>query len=138
PVDPTEPGNNLTSLGYFVQQGFGPVESGDTVRFRTFNATGNEIVDISLPISANNTATWAAEIADQFNAQQTSDWYVGIWHQEMNHYMFDSKNVNANQVLAPSADFSYALSLIKADVPPPVEPTNLWDKTAVYNQGDVV
>ncbi|MCV5976664.1 hypothetical protein OFO29_30370, partial [Escherichia coli] len=102
------------------------------------NATGNEIVYISLPISANNTATWAAEIADQFNAQQTSDWYVGIWHQEMNHYMFDSKNVNANQVLAPSADFSYALSLIKADVPPPVEPTNLWDKTAVYNQGDVV
>ncbi|HCG7050324.1 TPA: lytic polysaccharide monooxygenase [Vibrio parahaemolyticus] len=138
PVDPTEPGNDLTSLGYFVQQGFGPVESGDTVRFRTFNATGNEIVDISLPINANNTATWAAEIADQFNAQQTGDWYVGIWHQEMNHYMFDSKNVNANQVLAPSADFSYALSLIKADVPPPVEPTNLWDKTAVYNQGDVV
>ncbi|MCV5654847.1 hypothetical protein OFN54_26275, partial [Escherichia coli] len=116
--------------------GFGPVEAGDTIRFRTFNATGNEIVDISLPISANNTATWAAEIADQFNAQQTGDWYVGIWHQEMNHYMFDSKNVNANQVLAPSADFSYALSLIKADVPPPVEPTNLWDKTAVYNQGD--
>mgnify|MGYP000067744231 CR=1 FL=1 len=138
PVDPVDPVNNLTSLGYFVPQGFGPVASGDTIRFRTFDATGSEIVDISLPINGNNTITWAAELADQFNSQQTGDWYVGIWHQAMSHYMFDSDNVNANQVLAPSADFSYALSLIKADVPPPVEPTNLWDKTAVYTQGDMV
>ncbi|WP_423840800.1 lytic polysaccharide monooxygenase [Vibrio mytili] len=138
PVDPVDPVNNLTSLGYFVPQGFGPVASGDTIRFRTFDATGSEIVDISLPINGNNTITWAAELADQFNSQQTGDWYVGIWHQAMSHYMFDSDNLNANQVLAPSADFSYALSLIKADVPPPVEPTNLWDKTAVYTQGDMV
>ncbi len=32
---------------------------------------------------ANNTTTWVAELADQFNAQQTGEWYVGIWHQEM-------------------------------------------------------
>ncbi len=138
PVEPTDPVNTLKSLGYFVEQGFGPVESGDTVRFRTFTATGSEIVDISLPISANNTTTWAAELADQFNAQQTGEWYVGIWHQEMSHYMFNSSNVYANQVLAPSADFSYALSLIKADVTPPLEPSNLWDKGVVYTQGDVV
>ncbi len=56
----------------------------------------------------------------------------------MNHYMFDTNNVYANQVLAPSANFSYALSLIKVDTQPPVEPTNLWSKDAVYNQGDVV
>lgn len=138
PVEPTDPVNNLTSLGYFVEQGFGPVESGDTVRFRTFTATGSEIVDLSLPISTNNTTTWAAELADQFNAQQTGEWYVGVWHQEMSHYMFDTSNTYANQVLAPNADFSYALSLIKADVTPPVEPSNLWDKGAVYTQGDVV
>lgn len=138
PVDPVEPGNNLTSLGYFVPQGFGPVESGDTVRFRTFNATGTEVVDISLAITANNTATWAGEIADQFNSQQTGDWYVGIWHQAMSHYMFDSNNVHANQVLAPNDTYRYALSLIKADVPPPVEPDNLWQPDSIYNQGDVV
>ena len=138
PVDPTDPANNLTSLGYFVTQGFGPVESGDTVRFRTFSATGSEIVDLSLPISANNTTTWAAELADQFNSQQTGDWYVGIWHEAMKHYMFDTNNIYANQVLAPNANFSYALSLIKGDTQPPVDPTNLWSKDAVYNQGDVV
>ncbi|PMJ99550.1 lytic polysaccharide monooxygenase [Vibrio sp. 10N.261.55.A7] len=138
PVDPTDPANNLTSLGYFVPQGFGPVESGDTIRFRTFDATGSEMVDLSLPISANNTQTWAAEIADQFNAQQTGDWYVGIWHQEMNHYMFDTGNINSNQVFAPNDTFSYALSLIKADTTPPVDPSNGWVTSAVYNAGDVV
>ncbi len=137
PTDPTDPNNNLTALGYFVPQGFGPVESGDTIRFRTFDATGAEIADVSLAISANNTTTWAAEIADQFNSQQTGDWYVGIWHAEMNHYMFDTNNIYANQVLAPNNTFSYALSLIKADTPP-VEPTNLWDKDKVYDTGDVV
>lgn len=135
---PTEPGNNLTVLGYFVPQGFGPVESGDTVRFRTFDATGKELVDISLAISANNTATWSAELAGQFNGQQNKDWYIGIWHQEMNHYMFDSRNISANQVHAPNANFSYALSLIKADTTPPTEPSNGWLKEKVYVAGDVV
>lgn len=135
---PTEPGNNLTVLGYFVPQGFGPVESGDTVRFRTFDATGKELVDISLAISANNTATWSAELAGQFNGQQNKDWYIGIWHQEMNHYMFDNRNISANQVHAPNANFSYALSLIKADTTPPTEPSNGWLKEKVYVAGDVV
>lgn len=137
PGDPTDPTNNLTALGYFVPQGFGPVKAGDAVRFRTFDASGQEIVDINHPISATNTNTWAAELADQFNSQQTGDWYVGIWHQEMNHYMFDSSNIYANQVLAPNGTYSYALSLIKADAPP-VEPVNQWKKDAVYSQGDIV
>jgi len=137
PGEPTDPNNNLTSLGYFVPQGFGPVETGDTIRFRTFDATGNEIVDLTLPISATNTQTWPAEMADQFNAQQTGDWYVGIWHQEMNHYMFDTSNIASNQVFAPDNSYSYALSLIKGETPP-VDPVNLWDQNAVYNEGDVV
>ncbi|MBE4609394.1 lytic polysaccharide monooxygenase [Vibrio navarrensis] len=138
PTDPpTEPGNNLSVLGYFVPQGF-TVESGDTVRFRTFDASGAELVDLSLPISANNTSTWAAELAGQFNAQQHKDWYIGIWHQEMNHYMFDTRNLFANQVHAPSANFSYALSLVKGDTTPPTEPDNLWSKDKVYQAGDVV
>lgn len=138
PITPTDPSNDLSSLGYFVTPGFGPVESGDTIRFRTFDASGSEIIDLSLPITTSNTTTWAAEIADQFNAQQSGDWYVGIWHKEMNHYMFDTNNLNANHVFAPSEAFSYALSHLKAESPTPVEPTNLWDKNAVYNKGDTV
>ncbi|MDF2155844.1 lytic polysaccharide monooxygenase [Vibrio sp. CAU 1672] len=138
PVEPGEPGNNLTALGYFIAQGFGPVEPGDTVRFRTFDVNGSEIADLSLPITTANTSTWAAEIADQFNSRQTGEWYIGIWHQDMNHYMFDSNNIYANQLLAPNASFSYALSLLKGETSPPVKPDNWWDKDAIYNQGDVV
>ncbi|MGD8110730.1 lytic polysaccharide monooxygenase [Vibrio sp. TRT 17S01] len=138
PTNPTEPGNNLTVLGYYVPQGFGPVEAGDTVRFRTFDATGAETTDISLPITANNTSTWSAELAGQFNDTKKGEWYIGIWHQEMNHYMYDTNNVHANQVHAPNDTFSYALSLIKGDTTVPTEPTNAWRADATYSAGDVV
>ncbi|MGY3571179.1 lytic polysaccharide monooxygenase [Vibrio paucivorans] len=138
PTDPTEPVDNLQSLGYFVAQGFGPVESGDTVRFRTFDASGAELTDIQLAISANNTSTWAAELAGQFNDAQQGRWLVGFWHAEMNHYMFDTNNVYANKVLAPDTSYSYQVSLIKGDTPPPVEPDNAWNSASIYNAGDVV
>ena len=138
PGNPNDPANNLTALDYFVSQGFGPIEVNDSVRLRTFDHSGTEIVDLSLSISANNTTTWPAELADQFNSQQTGDWYIGIWHEAMQHYMFDTKNIYANKVFAPDANYSFALSLIKADTPPPVVPDNLWNKETVYNEGDVV
>ncbi|USD43794.1 lytic polysaccharide monooxygenase [Vibrio sp. SCSIO 43135] len=138
PTDPTEPVDNLQSLGYFVAQGFGPVESGDTVRFRTFDASGAELTDIQLAISANNTSTWAAELAGRFNDAQQGSWFVGFWHAEMNHYMFDTNNVYANKVLAPDTSYSYQVSLIKGDTPPPVEPDNAWNSASIYNAGDVV
>lgn len=81
-------------------------------------------------------------MAGQFNQLKNKEWFIGIWHQEMNHYMYDSNNIYANKVFAPTANVSYQLSLIKADitppVEPPVEPSNPWDKTATYNAGDTV
>lgn len=139
PTDPTPPANNLVDLGYFVTPDFGLVETGDTIRFRTFDVNGSETTDISLAITANNTQTWPAEVAGQFNDLKKGKWFVGIWHQEMNHYMFDSKNVHANRVFAPTATPSYQLSLIKAVDPiPPTTPTNAWRTDGVYDTGDIV
>ncbi|MDD9178395.1 MULTISPECIES: lytic polysaccharide monooxygenase [Aliivibrio] len=142
PTDPVDPPASYSDLGYYISQGFGPVESGDTVRFRTFDTTGAETTDISLAITVNNTATWSAELAGQFNQLKNKEWFIGIWHQEMNHYMYDTNNIYANRVFAPSADLSYQLSLIKADttppVEPPVEPSNAWQTGLIYNTGDVV
>lgn len=140
PTDPTDPPQpvDLTALGYFIAQGFGPVESGDTVRFRTFDANGNEQSDINLAISANNSSTWAAELAGQFNQLTNGTWYIGIWHEEMGHYMFDTSNLFANQVFAPNATFSYQLSLIKGETTPPTGPDNAWSSDTIYNAGDVV
>ena len=126
-TEPTEPKPNLEALGYLVQQGFGPVAPGDTIRFRTFNENGTEQQDISLAITARNlnTKIWSAELAGQFNSLTSGNWFIGIWHDEMSHYMFDSKNIFANQVHAPAAKYSYQLSLIKGDVtPPPTPPTH--------------
>ena len=140
PTDPTDPGNNLSVLGYYVPQGFGPVESGDTIRFRTFDQNGSEQHDISLAITANNTSEeiWSAELAGQFNSLTAGAWFIGIWHAEMNHYMYDSSNIHANQVHAPTANFSYQLSLVKGDTPPPTQPDNAWSADSTYEQGDVV
>ena len=146
-TEPTEPKPNLEALGYLVQQGFGPVAPGDTIRFRTFNENGTEQQDISLAITARNlnTKIWSAELAGQFNSQTSGNWFIGIWHDEMSHYMFDSKNIFANQVHAPAAKFSYQLSLIKGDVTPPptpptppVKPDGTWSSTAVYKAKDTV
>ncbi|MBC3617171.1 lytic polysaccharide monooxygenase [Vibrio metschnikovii] len=139
PTEPSEPEQptDLTALGYFVPTGFGPVDSGDSVRFRTFSQQGQELTDIHLEISANNTHTWPVELAGQFNQQQAGHWYIGIWHQEMNHYMFDSRNIHVNQVFAPHGQFSYQLSLQK-QTPPPVIPDNAWQESKIYTAGDIV
>ena len=148
-TEPTEPKPNLEALGYLVQQGFGPVAPGDTIRFRTFNENGTEQQDISLAITARNlnTKIWSAELAGQFNSLTSGNWFIGIWHDEMSHYMFDSKNIFANQVHAPAAKYSYQLSLIKGDVTPPppptpptppVKPDGTWSSTAVYKAKDTV
>jgi len=139
PVDPTPPANNLTDLGYFVSTEFGAVEAGDTVRFRTFDVNGTETTDIQLAITANNTSTWSAELASQFNDSKKGEWFIGIWHESMNHYMFDTSNVYANRVFAPDAAPSYQLSLIKAVDPiPPIPPSSTWNVDAVYESGDIV
>lgn len=135
PVDPVDP-LKLTSLGYYLPQGFGPVVAGDSVRLRTFDATGIETTDLTLPITANNVGTWSTELAGQFNQQKNGEWYIGIWHQEMNHYMFDTKNISSNQVFAPSSNYTYRLSLIKGNTTPP--PANGWSKAKVYVAGEVV
>lgn len=131
--------NTLTSLGYFVPQGFGPVEVNDLVRLRAFDTLGTEIADINLKITENNLTNWGAQIADQFNTFADGSWFLGIWHAAMNHYMYDSENLYSNQVFAPNEKYSYAVSLIKgATAEPQPEPTDGWQVDSVYLKGDIV
>nr|WP_238930452.1 lytic polysaccharide monooxygenase [Vibrio sp. S9_S30] len=136
-VDPTPSTKNLTELGYFVSSDFEPVDVGDTVRLRTFSPDGQEVSDIQLPITANNQSNWMGLIATQFNDQNKGQWFIGIWHTDMNHYMYDSSNVLANKVHATNSELSYQLSLIKATDPTPPE-ADTWSATKLYKGGDVV
>ncbi|MBW3165335.1 lytic polysaccharide monooxygenase [Ferrimonas balearica] len=138
---PEQPdGDTLTALGYFLPQGFiDSVEVGDTVRFRTFNQYGEETTDLRLLVEGNIIATWPAVLAGQFNQMKPGKWFIGIWHEAMNHYMFDSQNLYANQVLASSANPTYQLSLVKGEpLPPPVVPEGSWRADAIYTEGDRV
>ncbi|MBY6188167.1 lytic polysaccharide monooxygenase [Marinobacter hydrocarbonoclasticus] len=140
-TDPEPPEDHtLTALGYYLPQGFvDSVEIGDTVRFRTFNKNGTETTDLRVEVESNNLATWPAVLAGQFNQLKEGKWFIGIWHEAMGHYMFDTTNLYANQVFAASANPSYQISLLKGEVtPPPVIPEGDWDPTAVYTEGDEV
>lgn len=144
---PDEPeGNYLIDLGYFLTTEFPSVDVDDTVRFRTFNKHGSETNDVRLDISLANQQNWPAVLAAKFNDQKEGKWFVGIWHESMDHYMFDKNNVFANKVYAKSDNPTYQLSLIKGTDPippvvdpePPVISPSNWDKNKVYNDGDIV
>ncbi|MCL1126613.1 lytic polysaccharide monooxygenase [Shewanella surugensis] len=137
PTDPDEPIENpLVALDYFISTDFSGVEVGDTVRLRTFNKKGDETTDIQQVITDANLNTWPAVLAGQFNESKEGKWYIGIWSEEMQHYMFDSQNINANKVFAQSANPSYQLSLIKDSDDP--ENSDTWNIDNVYVVGDTV
>ena len=139
--EPTEHGNeNLTDIGYFMGSDFPEADLNDTVRFRTFSAEGDETTDVELTITESNLNTWPAVLAAKFNEQKQDEWFIGIWHTAMNHYMFDSNNPHANKVFTSFPTSSYQLSLIKAvdTTPPVVDPNSTWVADAVYNEGDIV
>ncbi|WP_428776256.1 lytic polysaccharide monooxygenase, partial [Vibrio sp.] len=136
-VDPTLPDNTLTALGYFVSAGFGPVKDGDSVRLRTFDSDGQEIVDMTQSITTANIGSWAVELATRFNLLQQGQWVIGVWDEVTSQYQLDSDNVHVNQIFAPGSQLSYQLSLNKGE--PPVEPSpDAWSVDSVYTAGDVV
>ncbi|WP_298774225.1 lytic polysaccharide monooxygenase [uncultured Shewanella sp.] len=135
PTDPSDPNENqLVSLGYFLSTDFTGVEVDDTVRFRTFNKKGDETTDVQLVINDANLSTWPAVLAGQFNDNKAGKWYIGIWSEDMQHYMFDTQNIHANKVFAQSVNPSYQLSLIKNKD----TDERLWDQQTVYIQGNKV
>lgn len=138
-----DPIDKLNNLGAFYSTNFPEVNVKDAVRFRTFDENGHEQSDVSLTISDANQANWQTVLAAKFNAQQTGNWFVGIWHEEMNHYMFDSNDLYANRVWSNNSNASYQLSLVKFVEPEPTpdptpDPDSTWDAAAVYNDGDTV
>ena len=135
---------SLNGLGYYVPAGYPLPDVGDTVRLRTFNQNGQEEVDERLVVTSENQTDWAEYLAIQVNDKYKDQWFVGIWHDSMNHYMYDRTNIHANKVWSLSDKSSYQLSTIEAEVPtpppvvPPINPNDTWNKNTEYNVGDSV
>ena len=132
---------DLTDIGYFVSTDFAEVETGDSLRLRIFSSSGSEAIDMSYAITDDNLDNWAESLATTFNEGQEGKWYIGVWRENQGQYNFNSNNIYANKVYAPSTDYSYQLSLVKATDDPSSDTsdsTDTWNSTSVYTEGDAV
>ncbi|MET4696781.1 lytic polysaccharide monooxygenase [Endozoicomonas lisbonensis] len=117
-----DPSPNLVNIGSYVTSAHDIAEVNDTVRFRLFNSSGQEVVDESIVVTAGNLdiSVWARDLALKVNDIHSNQMFIGIWHEEMNHLMYDEDNVFSNRVWATDTNFSYSTSVIKSDDQPPV------------------
>ena len=140
--DPSKP--YLTTLGYYIPVGYPTPNEGDYVSLRGFNEQGDEVLEERLLITTDNSYSWQEQLAMQVSDKHKPDWFIGIWHADMAHYMYDRNNVHANQVLSKQVNASFVLSIIEAEVPPveppidPELPQGSWDKTATYIESNIV
>lgn len=142
--DPELP--QFNELGYYVPIGYPTPDAGDYISFRGFNQAGAEVLEERVLITDNNRYDWPEQLALQVSDKHKDSWFIGVWHAEMVHYMYDTANLHANQVWAEDAQASYAVSIIDA-VEPPIEPeppikpevpAGHWDIKATYVEGNVI
>ncbi|MGL4475147.1 MAG: lytic polysaccharide monooxygenase [Shewanella sp.] len=137
-VDPEDP--TFNELGYYLPQGFPTPNVDDYVSFRGFNNNGQEQLEERLLITANNQDNWPELLALQVNDKHKNKWFIGVWHAEMQHYMYDRQQPYANKVWNNDSKASYALSIVHAeppiDPPTPPQPGDNWNKDTTYNEGD--
>ena len=128
---------SLVNVGTYVNTGHNIAEAGDTVRFRLFNSAGVEVVDEQIAITSGNAdfSLWTKELALKVNDRNQNKAFIGIWHQAMNHLMYDEDNLFSNRVWAPDANYTSSTSVIKADDGPTPPPAPTPDYEYKYPEG---
>lgn len=119
------PAPSLVNVGTYVNTGHDIAEIGDRVRFRLFSDAGDEVVDVRVKITQENAdfSRWAEELALKVNDRHQGTAFIGVWHDAMNHLMYDKYNLFSNRVWAPDGSFTSSTSVIKAsDTAPPKPP----------------
>ncbi|PCK31088.1 lytic polysaccharide monooxygenase [Pseudoalteromonas piscicida] len=110
------------SSGYFLKQGQ-TASVGDRVWFRTFDDTGNELVNHTLAITEQNVSDWQPKLASYLNATYPNKVQVGV-KQTDGSILFDETALLTNEVFQPNAQYTSNLSIVKGDTntPPTVNP----------------
>ena len=129
----------------FIDQAVKPVP-GEQVRFRVMGggASGGEVVDVKLPITAQNrkVTQWAAQLGQQINRSYFGQVQVG--ERKGDAIQFNAAHIYANKVWLKNNGSSSALSVIPADPGPGPDPVpdpnhQTWpDGIGKYKAGDVV
>lgn len=120
------------SVGYYWEQG-DTASEGDTVRARLFSEIGTELIDLTLAVDANNSNSWAADLASQLNQNYASVVKVGV-DDGTGNVVFDSANLVSNQVFTVNPQYSFDLTVTKNGA----LPLPLWDVDEIYVANDKV
>ncbi|MGC0119643.1 lytic polysaccharide monooxygenase [Pseudoalteromonas piscicida] len=99
------------SSGYFLKQGQ-DAKAGDSVWFRTFDQSGNELISHNLNVTSTNASTWQAELALYLNSNYGNKVNIGV-KQPDGSIAFDANALLANEVFLPHAAYTSNLSVVK-------------------------
>lgn len=106
----------------FVKPGFATPDIGESVRFRLLGGSGSrglEVVDITVPVTAQNQSNyrWAEDLATQLNNTQSN--YVAIGIKDNGHIQFNpaESHIFENRVWVKDTHYSSAMSIIPAKAP---------------------
>lgn len=103
----------------FVEEAMAPVP-GEQIQFRVLggDATGKEVVNVTLPIDASNqdVAQWSTQLATQINA--TYGGYVQLGVRSGDAVNWDAAHIYANKVWLKNDGSSSAMRVVAAPVAP--------------------
>ncbi|PSU08192.1 chitin-binding protein [Photobacterium ganghwense] len=121
-------------LGALIPQGL-EAQVGDQVLFRIFDGSGQEVVEVTLPVTVANQSVhlWSYELALKVNEQYHAITQLGML-QPTGEIWFDQSDLYGNQVYVTNRDYRYALDIRDGEVipPDPVEPSEPGEYDFVY------
>ena len=124
--------NTWYDAGFYVKQGQ-EAKVGDSARVRLFSATGQELINQVLKITADNITGWQKSLADMLMLDHPSLIAIGVKNAQ-EQIVFDEANLTANKVWVHDAEHTYNLSVVPA---PPNSAPNVVavDDFAMNEQG---
>ncbi|QDH68019.1 lytic polysaccharide monooxygenase [Pseudomonas azotoformans] len=109
------------NLGQFIDSIMNTLKAGDSVHFRILDNSpaAKEVVDITLPISANNLDPniWGKQLADRINPT-----IAKVGEKKGNTIVFNPTDSSANSVYTTAKGYSRAMAIIAGEDPGPVNP----------------
>lgn len=97
------------NAGFYLKQGQ-EATLGESVNFRAFNASGQEIINQQLTVTQANQATWASDFAQSLNLDYGHIVNIGIKDADGN-IAFDSNNLLSNVTYLADQEYTFVLSI---------------------------
>lgn len=118
-------------VSYYLKQGQ-IAAAGDVVRARVFSATGQELVNQVLDVSASNLNTWQQDLATQITTDHSAVVAIGV-KDSKDAIAFDATNLATNQVWVHNDQYTFNLSIKPKPVNSAPQVTDIADISLTEN-----